>query len=78
MVQFASPEYSSEEMKSSHNPDFRNTLYWNPSVIPDKSGKARIEFWTSDNSGDYVVNIQGLTSNGKTISFRKILRVKNP
>jgi hypothetical protein len=78
IVQFASPDYSSEEMKSSRNPDFRNTLYWNPSVIPDKSGKARIEFWTSDNSGDYVVNIQGLTSEGKTFSFRKILKVKTP
>ncbi len=78
MVQFASPEYSSEEMKSNHDPDFRNTLYWNPSVVPDKSGKARIEFWSSDNSGDYIVNIQGLTSGGNTISIRKILKVKNP
>jgi hypothetical protein len=76
--EFASPEYSSDEKKSGHNPDFRNTLYWNPSVIPDKSGKARIEFWTSDNSGNYRVNIQGITSDGKPISFRKILRVKTP
>jgi hypothetical protein len=39
---FVSPDYSSAGMKNSRIPDFRNTLYWNPSVKPDKDGKARI------------------------------------
>jgi hypothetical protein len=73
---FVSPDYSSAEMKDSRIPDFRNTLYWDPSVNPDKNGKARIEFWTSDITSDYEINIQGITSENKTLSLRKIIKVK--
>ena len=76
VVSFLSPDYSSAEIKNSRIPDFRNTLYWNPSVKPDKDGKARIEFWTSDITSDYEINIQGITSEGKTISLRKIIKVE--
>jgi hypothetical protein len=63
-------------MKNNRIPDFRNTLYWNPSVKPDKGGKARIEFWTSDMASTYEINIQGITSDGKPISQRKIIKVE--
>jgi hypothetical protein len=73
---FVSPDYSSEEMKNSRTPDFRNTLYWNPSLKPDKEGKARIEFWTSDFVSDYEINIQGITPEGKMFSLKKLIKVK--
>ena len=73
---FASPDYSSQEMKDSRIPDYRNTLYWNPSVKPGKDGRAIVEFWSSDNKSDYLINIQGITHEGKTFSFQKILKVK--
>jgi hypothetical protein len=73
---FVSPDYSSQEMKDSRIPDYRNTLYWNPSVKPGKDGRAIVEFWSSDNKSDYLINIQGITQEGKTFSFQKILKVK--
>jgi hypothetical protein len=73
---FVSPDYSSAELMESRIPDYRNTLYWNPSIKPGKDGKARVEFWSSDNKSDYVINIQGITAEGKIISFRKIIKVK--
>jgi hypothetical protein len=73
---FVSPDYSSFQMKSNRIPDFRNTLFWNPSVKPDKEGKARVEFWTSDFISDYEVNIQGITKDGEKISLKKIIKVK--
>jgi hypothetical protein len=73
---FVSPEYANQEMESSRIPDYRNTLYWNPSVKPDKEGKAVIEFWSSDNRSDYIINIQGITQGGKAFSLKKIIRVK--
>jgi hypothetical protein len=73
---FISPDYSSAEMKKSRIPDFRNTLYWNPSVKTDKEGKARVEFWTSDSDSDFEVNIQGITSEGKLFSLTKIIKIK--
>jgi hypothetical protein len=76
VMSFISPEYSSEERRVSRLPDYRNTLYWNPSVKPDQDGKVSLEFWSSDNKSDYVINIQGITQEGKVISVKKILKVK--
>jgi hypothetical protein len=73
---FGSPDYSSEEIKESRIPDYRNTLYWNPSVKPGKDGKARVEFWSSDNKTDYLINIQGISEDGKPLSVKKIIKVK--
>jgi len=75
VVTFISPEYTSTEMLDSRIPDYRNTLYWNPAVRPEKDGTARIECWSSDNSSDYVIHIQGITKEGKMISERKEFRV---
>jgi hypothetical protein len=72
---FISPEYSAAEKRNSRIPDFRNTLFWNPSVKPDKDGKARLKFWTSDISSVYKVDIQGITSKGKVISCSKLIKV---
>jgi len=73
---FVSPQYSSDEMKKSRIPDYRNTLYWNPSLRPDIDGKTKIEFWSSDNKSEYVIRIEGLTSDGKLMSLRKVIRVE--
>jgi len=73
---FVSPDYSTVQMKRNRIPDFRNTLYWNPSIKPDKEGKAGVEFWTSDFVTDYEVNIQGITPDGKTFTLKKIIKVK--
>jgi hypothetical protein len=72
---FISPDYSSEEMKENRIPDYRNTLYWNPSVKTGDDGKARIEFWSSDNKSDYIISIQGITSEGEMVSLNKIIKV---
>ena len=73
---FISPDYSAEEVKNDRTADYRNTLYWNPSVLADENGKAHIEFWTSDNKGDFLININGISSEGKTVSSSKRLMVR--
>jgi len=73
---FKSPDYSLSEIKQSRIPDFRNTLYWNPSVKPDKSGKAILEFWSSDITGDYIIDIQGISGDGSKISEKKLFSVR--
>jgi hypothetical protein len=74
---FLSPDYSSGERIQSRIPDFRNTLYWNPSVQRDKDGNYMVEFWSSDLIGDYEINIQGITYEGKTVTLRQIMTIKN-
>jgi len=58
--QFYSPVYDSETQAASRIPDFRNLLYWTPTVNTD--GKA--SFYTADQAGKYVGVVQGITANG--------------
>jgi hypothetical protein len=76
VISFSSPAYTSPESKQNRIPDFRNTLYWNPSVQPDKNGKYQVEFWSSDFASDYVINIQGVADDGRSVSFRKYIKVE--
>ena len=46
-------------------PDFRSTLYWNPVVQTDGSGNAKVNFYTSDDVGTFLIRIQGITSDGR-------------
>ena len=73
---FASPDYSVSQTGPDKTPDFRNTLYWDPSAKPSQNGRVSVEFWTSDLPGDYEVNVQGFSSDGKPISFRRIITVR--
>jgi hypothetical protein len=48
-----------------HTPDMRLCLYWNPDLTVNSEGKSSIKFLTSDKVGNYVVQIQGLTADGR-------------
>lgn len=73
---FSSPDYSTAETKQRRTPDLRNTMYWNPSIRPEHDDKATIEFWSSDYSCNYIIDIQGITDNGTRISLKKKLTVR--
>jgi len=75
-ISFLSPEYNSAANKSSRVPDFRNTIYWNPSLKTDRDGKASFKFWTSDFISDFEINIQGFSPDGKAFSIKKIIKVR--
>jgi len=49
-------------------PDFRPTVYWNPSIRTDRKGKATITFYASDDIGPITINIEGTTSRGQRFS----------
>lgn len=56
-VEFYCPDYSVEPPIE---PDYRRTLYWNPEVVPDNEGNARIIF--SNNSHSKTHKISTATS----------------
>jgi hypothetical protein len=76
VYEFSTPEYSTAQTKESRIPDFRNTLYWNPSVKFGNDKIMKVEFWSSDFKSDYEINIQGITSDGSLVSFRRIIKVQ--
>lgn len=61
---FTSPDYSVQSLRETRIPDFRNTLYWNPDIRTDRQGRATVEFYTSDEPGNYTVLVEGFTPYG--------------
>lgn len=57
---FSTPDYKTDQ--STNLPDFRNTLYWNPSVTTNSEGKATVSFYTSDVVQDYSIIVDGKES----------------
>jgi len=55
-------------------PDFRNQLLWEPNFNLSKK-EAIITFYSSDNSGDYEICLEGFTENGNPVSVRQIISV---
>jgi hypothetical protein len=76
-TKFYSPDYSTDKVLHDRIPDFRNTLYWKPDMQTDQTGKAEVEFYSSDESAEYTITIEGISSDGKTGSATMPLIIKN-
>jgi|GEM_PF-1631998 len=63
-VPFNSPDYSFSPDSLRSVPDYRNTLYWNPDIRTDATGKAEIKFYTADDLSGYRIVIQGINADG--------------
>ena len=44
--------------------DYRRTLYWNPNVITDEEGNARVEFYNNSFSRRFSISGAGITASG--------------
>lgn len=53
-------------------PDFRRQLLWKPNLTDFET----IDFFTSDIKGDFMITLQGIDKNGKTIFDQKEFQVK--
>ncbi|MFY9309880.1 MAG: MG2 domain-containing protein [Bacteroidia bacterium] len=61
--EFAAPVYDKQENVETRT-DFRNTIYWNPNIEIDKTGKKTVEFYTSDDITSFRTTLEGLASDG--------------
>jgi TonB-dependent receptor-like protein len=68
--EFYSPNYSVKLDRHSL-PDYRATLYWNPSFRTDNNGNARLLFYNSDNAEQIQVAIEGLSDGGTPGTYHK-------
>ena len=69
--EFYSPNY--EDPKTNMKvADLRTTVYWNPNVITNSTGKAEVEFFNADGTGNYKAIVEGIIANG--VIGRKIYR----
>lgn len=49
-------------------PQVLSALYWNPDVTTDDAGNATVSFYTPDNTGEYSIQIDGITYSGKPVT----------
>ena len=72
-AEFYAPAYPTEKARRSNVPDYRTTLYWNPTVKLDDTGHATVEFYTSDAPADYDIAIEGVTRTGKVVRATRVV-----
>jgi hypothetical protein len=75
--EFYSPDYSVDSLRNGHLPDFRNTLYWKPDLHTGISGKATVEFYSSDEPAEYTITVQGITGDGRAGTSSMPLIIKS-
>ncbi|WP_018619480.1 hypothetical protein [Spirosoma luteum] len=72
--EFYAPRY---DRPASRLPDGRTLLYWNPALKTSAQGKTQLDFYTSDQTGTYVVEVNGLTNEGHAGYQQTLFNVKN-
>jgi len=68
------PDYSEFGRNPKYMPDFRQLLYWEPNFSLKGSEKKYIEFYASDNAGEFDVKVEGMVTDGIPVSTR--IRIK--
>jgi hypothetical protein len=61
--EFAAPVYKADENVETRT-DFRNTIYWNPDVSVDATGRKTVEFYASDDITSFRTTVEGIGANG--------------
>jgi hypothetical protein len=60
--EFYNPRYDKAMLPDEK--DYRRTLYWNPDVKTDKTGKATVAFFNNSTCKSMNVSAETVTSNG--------------
>ena len=71
---YFNPEYENNVDKQNRTPDFRTQLLWLPSLDLNSSLHT-IEFYTSDITGYYQVELNGIAADGKAVHLTSIFEV---
>jgi hypothetical protein len=69
------PDYSRSPINK-RIPDFRNTMYWNPDIHGKPGETVSCEFFTSDNTGEYIILVRGITEQGSVLEGHCSFTVK--
>ncbi|MDN5200853.1 TonB-dependent receptor plug domain-containing protein [Fulvivirgaceae bacterium BMA10] len=72
--EFYSPDYT-EDKPEHERPDFRTTLYWNPSIKIDSTGNTTVSFFTADSRSTFKIILEGITESGIPVRAQKFIKV---
>ncbi|MDD4193276.1 MAG: carboxypeptidase-like regulatory domain-containing protein [Mangrovibacterium sp.] len=66
-----------KEASRSRMPDLRYLICWDPDIRLNDQGEAVVDFYTSDVEGEYVVQVVGLSSDGKIMQDSRTISVRS-
>lgn len=66
-VAFREPDYSDTASARSRLPDYRNLLHWEPELTWADGKPTDISFTTSDAPGMYVIEVHGVSADGRQV-----------
>jgi hypothetical protein len=72
-IPFISKDYS--KATNPRTPDFRSTIWWEPKLQFDASGKCIFNFFPSDDNGSVELLMQGISKEGKPFHFNKKIEI---
>ena len=67
-----------DSIKDHHTPFFKQLLYWNPNLELKKDDNTAFDFYTSDNTANFIIKVEGISENGTPISASSVIKVNNP
>ena len=73
--EFYSPKYTIPLSKDAPI-DNRSTIFWEPALLTDNEGKAKVSFYSSDAIGSYTISVEGSDMRGSFGTLRKKIAVK--
>lgn len=68
--------YPSDNLRASRLPDFRHTLYWNPS-LKNVPPEMELDCYASDFEGSYLITVEGLSPDGQPVCGRHLIHIKD-
>ncbi|MFT4203199.1 MAG: Plug domain-containing protein [Chitinophagaceae bacterium] len=73
---FYQPRYVDRQLQQGL-PDVRSTIYWNPFIVTDKNGEAKLSFYSAGNPTDYLFWLEGMDLEGHFGFGTKVVGVKD-
>ncbi len=75
VIDFIAPDNAGKLSARGSIPDFRNTVYWNPSVQTSDPKNCSVSFRAPDQSGEYQIEIEGMSPEGRPVYAKRLLKV---
>jgi hypothetical protein len=72
---FQGPDYTVNDKSQRYSPDFRQVLDWEPTIALRGDEKKTIEFFASDNTGEFEIIARGMTTDGSIINAVTSIRI---
>jgi len=69
--------FNPDSIQNKNFPFFKQLLYWNPDIVINDTGTTDFEFYTSDNTSDFIIRVEGISNDGTPYNASTGIHVNN-